>query len=269
MTTKEYVHGYSIRENQRLGDQANTLSDFLHYDTKYPPGSVILEAGCGTGEQTKFLAKNNLECQILSMDISESSLNQAKSLIESENIQNVTFRQADIFHLPFDNESFDHVFVCFVLEHLPNPILALKSLKTVLKKGGSFTVIEGDHGSAYFYPDHPLARKTIQCLIDIQASMGGNSLIGRELFPLLNKVALSNISVSPRLIYVDGSKPALIEGFTKNTFIAMVEGAKDQALERSLMSENDWNKGIKEIYKSSREDGTFLYTFFKGIGIKE
>ncbi|MBV8457682.1 MAG: methyltransferase domain-containing protein, partial [Acetobacteraceae bacterium] len=46
--------------------------------------------------------------------------------------------------------SFDHVFVCFVLEHMPDPETALAELQRVLKLGGSRTVIEGDHGSALF-----------------------------------------------------------------------------------------------------------------------
>ena len=57
------------------------------------------------------------------------------------------FRQADIFALPFNAESFDHVFVCFVLEHLSRPVAALAIVKQMLRLGGTITVIEGDHGS--------------------------------------------------------------------------------------------------------------------------
>lgn len=57
-------------------------------------------------------------------------------------------RQADIFALPFESGSFDHVFVCFVLEHLSHPVEALAILGNVLRPGGSITVVEGDHGSA-------------------------------------------------------------------------------------------------------------------------
>lgn len=49
---KTYVHGYSKKESHRLADQADTLAELLHYDTFYPPGSRVLEAGCGTGAQT-------------------------------------------------------------------------------------------------------------------------------------------------------------------------------------------------------------------------
>ena len=49
------------------------------------------------------------------------------------------------------------------------------------------TVIEGDHGSACFYPYSAAAQKAINCLVDLQAGRGGNSLIGRTLFPLLQQ----------------------------------------------------------------------------------
>jgi hypothetical protein len=129
-------------------------------------------------------------------------------------------------------------------------------------------VIEGDHGSTYFYPESFSARKTIQCLVDIQAEMGGNSLIGRQLYPLLKKSNYDNVHVSPGMIYVDSSKPYLVEGFTKNTFIAMVKGVKEQAIRFGLMEETSWDQGISDLYRTTGEDGTFIYTFFKGKALK-
>jgi len=260
----EYVHGYSDRETYRLSDQANTLAELLHNDTFYPDGSIVLEAGCGTGAQTIILSKNSPKSKIISMDISQESLIKASAL----NLQNVSFQIADIFNLPFKEESFDHVFLCFVLEHLQEPLKALNCLKKVLKKGGSITVIEGDHGSCYFYPESDEAHKTIQCLIKIQEFMKGNSLIGRQVFPLLKKAEFENVKVSPRMVYVDSSKPQLVDGFTKKTFIAMVEGVKDQALSLGMVDEYTWEKGISDLYRTTDYDGTFCYTFFKGIAIR-
>ncbi len=110
---KDYVHGYSKRESERLADQADTLSGILHYDTQFPAGSKVLEAGCGVGAQTVFLAKNSPDAQITSIDISEDSLQHAQRLIKKEGIINVEFLQADIMDLPFAEESFDHIFICF------------------------------------------------------------------------------------------------------------------------------------------------------------
>lgn len=144
-----YVHGYDRREKIRLQDQASTLVELLHSDTSYPAGSRVLEAGCGVGAQTITLAKNSPDARITSIDISNSSVIEAEKKAAA-GVTNVQFKQADIFNLPFNQESFDHVFVCFVLEHLAQPIEALRILKKQLKKGGTITVIEGDHGSTYF-----------------------------------------------------------------------------------------------------------------------
>ncbi len=268
MDERKYVHGYSSRENERLLDQAEALTELLHHDTRYPAGCSVLEAGCGVGAQTVVLAANNPETQFTSIDISPIFLHAARSKAVNAGCKNVVFRKADIFNLPFPDESFDHIFLCFVLEHLNNPPGALLRLKAKLRPGGTITVIEGDHGSAYFHPDSTAARQTIQCLVDLQKTAGGNALIGRELFPLLKDAGFQNAAISPRMVYVDSSRPKLVEGFTKNTFIAMVKGVRNQALSSGMISENDWERGIRDLDRTTGPQGTFCYTFFKAIAGK-
>ena len=93
---KKYVHGYDQRENIRLQDQASTLVELLHSDTSYPPESQVLEAGCGVGSQTVALAHNSPLAYITSVDISESSIAEAKKRIEAGGFTNVNFQQGDI-----------------------------------------------------------------------------------------------------------------------------------------------------------------------------
>ncbi|MBF0510615.1 MAG: SAM-dependent methyltransferase, partial [Deltaproteobacteria bacterium] len=112
------------------------------------------------------------------------------------------------------------------------------------------------------------ALKAVQCLIDIQARFGGNSLIGRQLYPLLKSAGFQVPVVSPRMVYVDSSRPELVEGFTKNTFTAMVEGVRDQALELNLIDQAGWDRGIADLYATAEKDGVFCYTFFKGTAIR-
>lgn len=150
MANSKYVHGYSDREALRLYDQADTLDNIIHNDTIFFKGSLILEAGCGVGAQTRIIAKKNPDSDFISVDLSEDSISEAQKLITSLNINNVEFRQADIYNLSFKDETFDSVIICFVLEHLHNPKQALNELKRVLKKGGVMIAIEGDHGSAFF-----------------------------------------------------------------------------------------------------------------------
>ncbi|MFH0724922.1 MAG: methyltransferase domain-containing protein [Pseudomonadota bacterium] len=268
MLTDSYVHGYTEKESCRLADQANTLASLLHRDTIFPSGSKVLEAGCGTGAQTIILAQNNPDSQFFSIDISKDSLKTAAERIRACNVTNVIFQQADLFKLPFESESFDHIFVCFVLEHLEDPVAALVRLGRVLKKGGTITAIEGDHGSFYCYPESHEALLAFECLIRIQAQLKGNSMIGRQLYPLLNKAGFAETVVSPKMIYVDSSKPDLVEGFSKKTFIAMVEGVRNQAISLNLIDEKTWDKGIRDLYRATEADGTFCYTFFKGVAVK-
>lgn len=265
---KKYVHGYDLRENIRLQDQASTLVELLHSDTSFPAGSKVLEAGCGVGAQTVTLARNSPDARITSIDISENSVAEAKKKIERAGYTNVIFQQGDIFNLDFEPEIFDHIFVCFVLEHLPTSLEALHSLKKLLKVGGTITVIEGDHGSTYFFPDNVAAQKAIRCQVELQAKAGGNANIGRELYPLLSAAGFCSVHVSPRMVYVDSSKPQLVEGFTKNTFTAMIEGVRESAIEAGLIDENTFDEGIKGLYRTTEIDGVFCYTFFKAIAVK-
>ncbi|MDB5945810.1 MAG: methylase involved in ubiquinone/menaquinone biosynthesis, partial [Ramlibacter sp.] len=266
--SRTYVHGYDSRENQRLQDQASTLVELLHSDTRYPAGSRVLEAGCGVGAQTVILAAGSPEALITSFDISEASVAQARKAVEAQGFRNVTLQQADIFDLPFPPASFDHLFVCFVLEHLAQPVRALQALQRMVRPGGTVTVIEGDHGSTYFHPDSEFARRAVLCQVELQAQAHGNALIGRELYPLLVQAGLDDVHVSPRMVYVDSSKPGLVDGFTRKTFTAMIEGVRQPALEAGLMSEADFDRGVADLHRTAEADGVFCYTFFKARAVR-
>ena len=80
----KYVHGYSEIEASRLNDQADSLANLLHYDSIWNDGSIILEAGCGVGAQTKTVAPKNKKSRFISIDISFDSVEQAKNLIDSK-----------------------------------------------------------------------------------------------------------------------------------------------------------------------------------------
>jgi SAM-dependent methyltransferase len=268
MENTKYVHGYSGREALRLNDQADTLDHLIHNDTLFAKDSLVLEAGCGVGAQTKIIATKNPESNFISIDISNDSIREAQQLINSLGIPNVEFKQADVYSLPFNDETFDSVIICFVLEHLHNSNHALNELKRVLKTGGTMIAIEGDHGSTFFYPDSEYAHLAIDCQVQLQKLNGGNSNIGRALYPLFKSAGFADVVVSPRMVYVDASRPLLVEGFIKNTFTAMIEGVGDKAVQKGIIDQVSFNKGIRDLYRTAEPDGVFSYTFFKGFGTK-
>jgi SAM-dependent methyltransferase len=267
MDPARYVHGYDRRESLRLRDQASTLAELLHSDTRYPAGSRVLEAGCGVGAQTVTLAAGSPDAAITSIDIAQLSLAQARRAVRAAGLDNVTLRQADIFDLPFEPASFDHVFVCFVLEHLAQPVEALRILSRMLRPGGSMTVIEGDHGSTFFHPRSELADRAIRCQVELQARAGGNALIGRQLYPLLADAGLSQVQVSPRMVYVDSSRPAWVDGFIRKTFTAMIEGVREPAIAARLIAPDEFDRGIAALLRTTEPDGVFCYSFFKATAL--
>jgi SAM-dependent methyltransferase len=268
MPDQPSVHGNAARKTIPLADQADTLHGILHGDTVYPAGSHVLDAGCGAGTQTLALARNNPGVHFTAIDISQPAIDAAVAQAKREKLKNVTFQLADIFSLPYKAETFDHVFVCFVLEHVKQPVEALLRLKKVLKKEGTLSVIEGDHGSIIFYPESRAALQAIQCLIHVQARLGGNSFIGRQLYPLLRNSGFKEPAVSPRTVYVDASRPQLVEEFIRHTFLAMMEGIREQALGMNLINDERWEQGMSDLQATTAADGVFCYTFFKGVAVK-
>ncbi len=178
------------------------------------------------------------------------------------------FQQADLRALPFADASFDHALVCFVLEHLPKPDDVLVELGRVLRSGGTLTVVEGDHGSVLFHPDTPAARAAVGCQVELQRRAGGDANIGRRLHPLLAKAGFRAIQVSPGLVYVDATRPDLVDGFIRKTFTTMVAAIRDDAVRAGLTDAAAFDAGIRALLRTTEPDGVFCYTFFKAACLR-
>ncbi|MFC5665150.1 methyltransferase domain-containing protein [Kitasatospora misakiensis] len=266
---RAYVHGYSPAEARRLGDQADTLAALLHAGTAYPPGSRVLEAGCGVGAQTVHLLAAHPGVLLTAADISAESLARARERVAGQLPEaRVRWHHGDLHRLPFPDGAFDHVFVCFVLEHLADPAAALAALRRVLRPGGTLTVIEGDHGSAFFHPRGEAAQRVVDHLVRLQADGGGDGLLGRRLHPLLTGAGFRDVAVEPRTMYADGARPALVEGFTRRTFLAMVEAVRADAVAAGLTTAEAFDRGVAELRRAAEPGGTLHYTFFKAVAVR-
>ena len=265
----DYVHGYSLRESERLQDQSRILEDLLHSGTVYNKSELVLEAGCGVGAQTIILARRNPHANFISVDISKESLKQAEKMLEQEKYSNVILQQENIMNLSFETDTFDHIFVCFVLEHLLKPEEALLELKRVLKPSGSLTLIEGDHGSCFWTPESKDSLAAWRALIEAQASLGHDSLIGRQLHPLLANTNFKIEDVSPRFVYADWSDPVLLDGVVNRIIVPMVHASENQILETKILDKEIWRNGLAELSEVGKiPQGTFFYTWFKGVAYK-
>jgi SAM-dependent methyltransferase len=204
------------------------------------------------------------------MEISEDSISKAREIALNEQIKNVEFLHADLFDTPLDQESFDHVFVCFVLEHLSDPVRALKILFDAMKTGGTITVIEGDHGSGFWTPETNESRLAWEGLIRSQRDLGHDPNIGRRVYPILEQSGYMVRNVSPRWVYADRSNPELLDGVINKIIAPMVLSAQNSVLKSGYMDKDKWVRGLKDIENVARHPkGTFFYTWFKGVGVKQ
>ena len=178
-------------------------------------------------------------------------------------INNVSFVHQDLLHLSFEPGFFDHIFGSFVLEHVHQPVEILNVLKQQLRPEGTITLIEGDHGSIHFFPESELARKAIQCQIDLQKNAGGNPHIGRELYPLLKKVGFEKIAVNPIAVYsVYGGTDQQYHGFVDTVFAPMIAGVRDSAITAGMIDSDVFDQGIQDLYRTAEPSGAFGITLY-------
>ncbi len=76
------------------------------------------------------------------------------------------------------------------------------------------------------------------------------------------------VHVDPRMVYVDSSRPDLVDGFTKRTFTAMIAGVRGAAIDGGLVEAETFDEGVRALYRTTDADGVFCYTFFRGVGTK-
>jgi hypothetical protein len=76
------------------------------------------------------------------------------------------------------------------------------------------------------------------------------------------------VRVSPRMVYADASRPHMVDGFTRKTFTAMIEGVREAAISAGLITRDNFDAGIRDLHRTTQRDGVFCYTFFKGVGKK-
>ena len=108
----------------------------IFYSEQEVKGKSVLDGGCGTGIFSIIFA-NNGAGRVLGIDISDGSLETARSLKEKFQLENADFQKQDMLNLPFSDENFDIVWAWGTVHHTTDPFRAIDELIRVLKTGGS------------------------------------------------------------------------------------------------------------------------------------
>lgn len=191
--TEKIRSGYLLSEvsNDEVERLSTAASNFVKFDLKrltpfFKPGQKIIDIGCGTGEITRAIAKQNPTCQVFGVDADHLSLEKSQSF--REKITNLQFHHWILgSNIPLPSAPFDVMFICLVLLHVPNPVDALRSLKNYLSPGGMLYVIDIDDRDITFSPSEPWQMKMLDIFQQVQTERGGSRHLGQQLGTLFEK----------------------------------------------------------------------------------
>jgi ubiquinone/menaquinone biosynthesis C-methylase UbiE len=210
-------------------------------------GEAILDVGCGAGQGTLDMARAvGPRGRVVGIDRSGAMLEEARTRA-AHNQLSVEYILADAMKLPFADASFDGCLASSILEHLPEPSLALAEMVRVARPGGRIVVSDGDTDlTAVEISDCALARKIIHAACD-QISQGW---MGRQLPRLFKQANLHDIKVTSRLMLTDYA-------FFCTLFGGLLKGAQAAGTISSEELTRFWN----ELEQAEQEQ-----LFFAGVG---
>lgn len=133
---------------------------------------TILDVGCGPGSITIDLARLVAPGHVTGIEYVPGPLEKARALAASQGVTNVSFEVGDAHYLPFANESFDVVHAHQVLQHIADPVRALREMRRVVKPGGFVACRES--ASMTWYPDSEGLKTWERLTRRMGADKGGN-----------------------------------------------------------------------------------------------
>jgi ubiquinone/menaquinone biosynthesis C-methylase UbiE len=168
----DYVHGYGTREQERLVEQAEHWRHRLISEgTTLEPGTRLLEVGCGVGAVLAVLGQEFPSVRLHGVDIEPRQLDYARRHLERAGVD-ATLVEADATALPFADESFDHIWMMWFLEHIPDPPTVLREARRLLVPDGTITAIEVDYSTCRAEPTTPAFEALIRALVHGMAAAG-------------------------------------------------------------------------------------------------
>lgn len=203
-----YLHGYSEEEQNRLYQQARFLEQKIYERVEYPKGARILEVGCGVGAQTQILLERFPTLSIVGVDASPVQLERAKKhLPEALKTKRVEFLQGNAERLPFTNDTFDGAFICWLLEHVSDPLAILQETKRLLKSGGILYCTEVMNATFFVHPYSPATLQYWFAFNDHQWNLGGDPFVGAKLGNYLFKAGFQNVVTEVQSHHFDSRMP--------------------------------------------------------------
>ncbi|MFF9012588.1 methyltransferase domain-containing protein [Streptomyces sp. NPDC014870] len=193
--TAVYTHGHheSVLRSHTWRTAANSAAYLL---PELKPGLDVLDVGCGPGTITADLAALVAPGRVTAVDAAEDVLDRARSVAAERGLENVEFAVADVHALDFPDDSFDVVHAHQVLQHVGDPVQALREMRRVCRPGGLVAARDSDYGAFTWYPASPVLDRWQELYRRVARANGGEPDAGRRLFAWARQAGFVDITTT-------------------------------------------------------------------------
>ena len=222
------------------------------------PGMRLLDAGCGPGTVTAGLARAVAPGEVIGIDVAPGVLDHARAHADEEGVENVTFREGDVYALDHPDASFDVVYANQLLQHLTDPVRAIREMGRVLRPGGLLAVRDADYATMSPSPKFPEFEDWNRLYHQTAYRNGAEPDAGRALPSWVRAAGFAEIELHPNVVALDGEE-ARTWGRTWSQRI-LYSSVADQALEYGYATQADLDR-LSRAWATWAESGSPFYMF--------
>lgn len=163
----------AARPNHALRTAQSQAAFFLPH---LRPGMSLLDLGCGPGSITVGLAAAVAPGQTTGIDLHPS-------LPDGVESAGITLIAGDVLDLPCRDASYDAIFASALLQHLPDPLAALREARRVARPGAVIGIVDADWDGELRYPTNQVLDRSMRVARKLRD--GTSPLVGKQLRALL------------------------------------------------------------------------------------
>jgi ubiquinone/menaquinone biosynthesis C-methylase UbiE len=221
-----YIHGFTKSEQDRLFKQARIHEDIIFPHIDFSKCRDLIEVGSGVGAQTKILTEHYPQLAIQCVDASATQVERACEALKPEiESGRVKVDQGDALKLPYQDNRFDGAFICWLLEHVQNPVEILEEVRRVLRSGGVIYCNEVFNATFYLHPYSPATLQYWMQFNDQQWSLKGDPFVGGKLANYLIKAGFQNVTTKVLTHQYDSRTPQKRAAFVDYWTDLLLSGA--------------------------------------------